>query len=39
LAGMEHVCFESGVCGVFDQIAGHGLFLKNIEMQLKLSLF
>jgi hypothetical protein len=24
---------------VFDQIAGHGLFLVNIEMRLKLRLF
>jgi hypothetical protein len=31
LARLEHVGFESGVGNVFDQIAGHGLFLVNIE--------
>ena len=39
LAGLEDVGFEGGVGGVFDQIAGHGLFLVNIEMRLKLRLF
>jgi hypothetical protein len=39
LARLEYVGFESGVGGVFDQIAGHGLFLVNIEMRLKLRLF
>ena len=29
LAGMEHVGFKCGVCNVFDQIAGHDLFLMN----------
>ena len=39
LARLDHVSFECGVGGVFDQIAGHGLFLVNIVIRLKLRLF
>jgi hypothetical protein len=37
LARLEHVGFESGVGNVFDQIAGHGLFLVNIEDAAKVA--
>jgi hypothetical protein len=37
LTGLEHVGFESGVGNVFDQIAGHGLFLINIEDAAKVA--
>ena len=37
LAGLEHVGFESGVGNVFDQIAGHGLFLMNNVVAAKVA--
>jgi hypothetical protein len=36
LVGFEHVGFKSGVGCVFDQIAGHGLFLVEIEITANL---
>jgi hypothetical protein len=38
LVGFEHVGLKSGVGCVFDQIAGHGLFLVEIEITAKSSL-
>jgi hypothetical protein len=37
LARLEDVGFKSGVGNVFDQIAGHGLFLVNIEDAAKVT--
>lgn len=37
LTRLEYVGFESGVGNVFDQIAGHGLFLVNIEDAAKVT--
>ena len=37
LAGLEHIGFKCGVGNVFDQIAGHGLFLVNNEDTAKVN--
>ena len=37
LGRLHHVCVKSSVRGVFDQIAGHGLFLVEIECAAKFS--
>ena len=37
LARLEHVGVKTGVGDVFDQIAGHGLFLVNIEDAAKVA--
>jgi hypothetical protein len=37
LAGLKHVGFKCGVGNVFDQIAGHGLFLMNNVVAAKVA--